>query len=297
MPELPEVESLRRSLIPYLEGKRIESIEIKKPKLVSGNGTVRQESKGKVDEFINELTGEVFNKIEFRSKNLSAVFDSGKILLVHLKMTGQLVYKDDDHFTFGGHPIEDSEHKLPHKHSHVIFKLNQGTLYYNDTRMFGYLLYFSSRKALEVENHFEGLGIEPEDSGFTLEFFKKAMKKKSGTLKTLLLNQSVVVGLGNIYCDEACFEAGILPDRKVNTLTDDELKNLYDAITRIIPTAIEMGGSSVANYLLADGSKGNYAREHKVYLKGGKDCEICGNKLEKMKIASRTTVFCTTCQK
>ena len=77
----------------------------------------------------------------------------------------------------------------------------------------------------------------------------------------MLLNQTVVVGLGNIYCDEACFEAGILPDRKVNTLDDDELKNLYDAITRIIPTAIEMGGSSVANYLLADGSRGNYARE------------------------------------
>lgn len=297
MPELPEVESLRRSLIPYVVGKKIESIEVKKPKLVSGNGTVRKESKQKVDEFIGELTGQVFKNVERRAKNLIFEFESGKILLVHLKMTGQLVYKDDDHFTFGGHPIEDSEHKLPHKHSHVIFKLNQGTLYYNDTRMFGYLLYYPSRNALEAENHFEGLGIEPEDSEFTLEFFKKAMKKKSGTLKTLLLNQSVVVGLGNIYCDEACFEAGILPDRKANTLSDQELKNLYDAITRIIPTAIEMGGSSVANYLLADGSRGNYAREHKVYLKGGRECEICGNELQKMKIASRTTVFCTTCQK
>jgi formamidopyrimidine-DNA glycosylase len=297
MPELPEVESLRRSLVPYVIGKKIESIQVKKPKLVSGNGTKRKESQEKVDEFVTELSGEVFKNADRRAKNLIFEFESGKILLVHLKMTGQLVYKDDDHFTFGGHPIEDSEKQLPHKHSHVIFKLNEGTLYYNDTRMFGYLLYCPSRAALDAESHFEGLGIEPEDPGFTLEFFKEKMKKKSATLKTLLLNQQVVVGLGNIYCDEVCFEAGILPDRKVDTLTDEELKNLYHTITRIIPTAIEMGGSSVANYLLADGSRGNYAREHKVYLKGGRDCEICGNELQKMKIASRTTVFCTTCQK
>ena len=178
MPELPEVESLRRSLVPYIVGKKIESIEVKKPKLVSGKGTIRKESKEKLDEFVGELTGEIFKCVERRAKNLIFEFESGKILLVHLKMTGQLVYKDDDHFAFGGHPIEDSEKQLPHKHSHVIFKLNEGTLYYNDTRMFGYLLFYASRASLDAENHFDGLGIEPEDPGFTLGFFKEKMKKE-----------------------------------------------------------------------------------------------------------------------
>jgi formamidopyrimidine-DNA glycosylase len=113
----------------------------------------------------------------------------------------------------------------------------------------------------------------------------------------LFLNQKVVVGLGNIYCDEVCFEAGVRPDRKVESLEDQELELLYEAIVRIIPAAIKAGGSSVANYVLGDGSRGTFVEEHKVYNRGGMECMVCGEELAKEKLAGRTTVFCENCQK
>ena len=116
-------------------------------------------------------------------------------------------------------------------------------------------------------------------------------------LKSVLLDQDVVVGLGNIYVDEACFESGIRPNRPANSLTDDEVKRLYSSIKKILKNAIEMGGSSIANYIMADGSRGTYAREHKVYGKSGKNCQVCQTELITNKIQSRTTVSCPKCQK
>jgi formamidopyrimidine-DNA glycosylase len=298
MPELPEVESLRRGLVPYLKGNKIVSVKVLRSKLVSGRGTVREALDFKRAEFEAVFVDDEILNIERRAKNLIFEFKSGKVLLVHLKMTGQLVYKSKENkIVKGGHPIQDSDLNLPNKHTYVIFELKNGFLYYNDVRMFGYLLYYPDKLLLETEGHFDGLGLEPESPDFTQEYFVGAMQNKSGKLKTLFLNQDVVVGLGNIYCDEVCFEAGVRPDRAVKTLTTVELKKLYKAIVKIIPMAIDMGGSSVANYLLADGSKGNYAHYHKVYLKGGKPCQICGSELQKFKLNSRTTVYCSKCQK
>lgn len=299
MPELPEVESVRSSLEPYLLGNKIKNIQVNKPKLVSGNGTKRFEDLGKKSEFESELNGEVFVKLDRRAKNLIFVFESGKVLLIHLKMTGQLVYRDDsDNLAFGGHPIRDSIEKgdLPNKHTHVIFELERGRLYYNDTRMFGYLLYYPDLQVMDEAGHFVGLGYEPMDVGFTEEAWLKAMEKKKGVLKHVFLNQSIVVGLGNIYCDEVCFEAGVRPDRRVESLKLAELKKLYKAIVHIIPEAVEAGGSSVANYVLGDGSRGKFVEKHKVYLKGGKPCLVCGEILEKITLAGRTTVYCNVCQ-
>lgn len=298
MPELPEVESLRRSLSPYLVGQKILKVEVFRSKLVSGRGTVREGLEEKKMQFETILIGEEFAAISRRAKNLMLEFKSGKVVLVHLKMTGQLVYKNKLGVVVkGGHPIQESESDLPNKHTYIIFELEDGYLYYNDVRMFGYLLYYPSMSLIEAENHFVGLGLEPDDPDFTEEYFISSMFGRLGRLKTIFLNQDVVVGLGNIYCDEVCFEAGVRPDRVIKSLSKKELKALYKAIKKIIPMAIEMGGSSVANYLLGDGSKGNYAKHHKVYLKGGKPCSVCGSTLQKMKIASRTTVFCDKCQK
>ncbi len=299
MPELPEVESVRASLEPFLLGKKVEKVVVNKPKLVSGNGTKREEDQEKVDEFIGEIEGEVISGISRRAKNIIIEFKSGKIVLIHLKMTGQLVYRDsEDNLAYGGHPIKNSvgEDDLPNKHTHVIFSLNDGVLYYNDTRMFGYLLYYPSISVVHDLGHFDGLGYEPTDDEFTMEAFKKDMKERRGILKHLFLNQKVVVGLGNIYCDEVCFEAGVRPDRRIESLNDQELELLYEAIVRIIPAAIKAGGSSVANYVLGDGSRGTFVEEHKVYNRGGMECLVCGNVLEKEKVAGRTTVFCETCQ-
>jgi formamidopyrimidine-DNA glycosylase len=116
-------------------------------------------------------------------------------------------------------------------------------------------------------------------------------------LKKLFLDQRVVVGLGNIYADEVCFRAGVRPTRTVESLKLKDLKSLYTAITQILPEAVQDGGSSVANYLLADGQRGNFARKHFVYNRGGEDCKICASTLKKIKLAGRTTVYCPKCQK
>lgn len=307
MPELPEVEALRRGLVSAILGQRIKSIEIRRPKLVSGKGNARAASAAKTKEFIQGLTGEKIEKIERRAKNLIFYFSHHKVLLVHLKMTGQLVYIPqrlnakrsslNANRVIGGHPIELSEKELPNKHTHLIFTLTKGVLYYNDTRMFGYLLYYPGVDAFEGENHFAALGHEPHEKEFTLAYFGEALKGKNGILKKVLMDQAVVTGLGNIYADEVCFEAGVRPNRKVSSLKREEVEKLYKAIRRIIPEAIKQGGSSVANYLLADGSRGNYARSHKVYGKSGKPCGVCGTSLLTVIMNGRTTVYCRKCQK
>lgn len=295
MPELPEVEALRKGLRPFLIGNKILNIDVFKPKLVSSMSNKRVEDYDKVKEFITELEGEVFMDVKRRAKNLIFYFESGKIMLVHLKMTGQMVYKDSQNKVLAGHPIKDSESTLPNKHSHIIFKLQKGDLFYNDTRMFGYCLFFSNDSVLS--EHFRKLGMEPLDDAFTLEYLKSKLAKYKNCVKINLLNQQIVVGLGNIYADETLYEAGIDPRRACNSLTNDEIVKLHAAILNIIPKAIKEGGSSVANYLLADGTRGNYALYHKVYQKSGTKCQKCGTVLLKITVAQRSTVICTNCQK
>lgn len=299
MPELPEVENLRRGLERAIVGQKIKRVEVKKPKLVSGRGNVRTASRTKTHEFIHELVGERINAVERRAKNLIFKLSAGKIILAHLKMSGQFAYQDFKKNTplVGGHPIELSENKLPNKHTHIIFELEKGTLYYNDTRMFGYVLYYPDLKHFESVNHFESLGVEPLSRSFTPKHLENALKNKVGKIKAVLMEQGVVTGLGNIYADESLFEAGIRPDRKASSLAPRELKMLHQSIKRIIKRAIKVGGSSVSTYRLLDQSRGNYAREHKVYGKNGKPCVLCKKPLQKTLLQGRTTVFCLNCQK
>jgi formamidopyrimidine-DNA glycosylase len=298
MPELPEVESLRRGLKRYVLGQKIMTIWVGKPKLVSGSGNIRKASRNKVKEFTQSLRGETILDIERQAKNLIIVFKSGKVLVVHLKMSGQLVYRgknESRHTVMGGHPIELSEKELPNKHTHIIFSLNKGTLFYNDPRMFGYLLLYPTRQS--AAHHFAKYGLEPLSSEFTLKNFTERLKSKKGKLKTILMAQEVVTGLGNIYADESAFMARISPLRDVRTLKPSEIRALYTAIKKILKRAILLGGSSVATYRLLDGTRGNYAREHKVYGRGGKKCFRCGHTLTETLVNSRTTVYCSNCQK
>ncbi len=299
MPELPEVENLRRGLEKNIIGQKILTIKVNEPKLISGKGTLRISSDKKRTEFVAGPTGEKFIAVERRAKNLIFKLSHDKMVLVHLKMTGQFVYKakDGKNKIIGGHPIEISENTLPNKHSHVIFELEKGTLFYNDTRKFGYLLYYPTTEAFEKENHFETYGKEPLDKGFTLEYFIDSLKIKKSTIKSVLMGQEIVTGVGNIYTDESLFESGIDPRRSAASLKPNEIKKLHGNIIDIMKRAIKAGGSSVATYRLLDESRGNYAREHKVYGKAGKNCINCKNKLEKILIQSRTTTFCPRCQK
>lgn len=299
MPELPEVENLRLGLEKYILGQKIKSVVVNKPKLVSGKGTLRTASPKKVKEFIEGLTGEKFVAVERRAKNLVFRLSNGKILIAHLKMTGQFVYKDskNKNSVTGGHPIEISEKTLPNKHTHIIFDLHSGTLYFNDTRMFGYVLFYPDSKTFEKEGHFKDYGVEPLSKDFTLKYFIDSLKEKSGNIKSILMNQDIVTGIGNIYADESLFQAKINPIRSGKTLRPEEIKTLHKKIISILQRAVKVGGSSVATYRLIDDSKGNYAREHKVYGKAGQNCINCGTKLKKILIQSRTTIFCPNCQK
>ncbi len=290
MPELPEVENIRRGLLKLVRGQKIRKVSVLKPKLVSGKGNLRSASKAKVREFIKGLTGETIEDIERRAKNLIFEMQSGKLVLVHLKMSGQFVYVPSSERAKVGR-------ELPNKHTRLIFELSKGTLYYNDPRMFGYLLYFQDIEKLLRTEHFHDLGLEPFDSHFDLKYFEKELKARKSRLKTVLMDQSIVTGLGNIYADEACFAAGIDPARRADSLKPNEIKKLYIAIQRILEKAIDLGGSSVVSYRLVDGSRGSYAREHRVYNKAGKPCVICGEDLVKTLINNRTTVYCRHCQK
>lgn len=297
MPELPEVENLRLGLVASIKGQTVKKVKVLAPKLVSGKGNIRKASEEKTRLFMRGLKNEKIQDVERRAKNLIFHFQSGKILLVHLKMSGQLVYRErNKNLVEGGHPIQLSEMSLPNKHTRVIFELSKGTLYYNDTRMFGYLLYYPTIGTLIRENHFKNLGLEPFDPHFSLKYLAEELKKKKGRVKTVLMGQEVVTGLGNIYCDEVCFAANIRPTRRTNSLKPNEIKKLHLAIQHILKRAIEMGGSSVVNYRLADGSRGNYAREHRVYGKAGRPCVICGDDLKKIVVNSRSTVYCSNCQ-
>lgn len=299
MPELPEVEALRLGLEKRIIGQRINKIDVRYLKIISDRGNKRAEDKDKLLEFLIGIGGEQIIRLDRRAKNIIVHLTGGKGLLIHLKMTGQLVYKpfQSSEVVIGGHPIEESEHELPNKHTAIIFTLDNGVLYFNDTRKFGHVLYFANVEDIYKLAHLNEFGVEPLSNEFKFENFYKAIKTRTSTLKKMFLDQKVVVGLGNIYVDEVCFAAGVRPTRICKTLTKKEAQKVFDEIQRILPLAVSMGGSSVANYLLADGSRGNYAREHKVYGKGGKECVKCGSELKKVQHAGRTTVYCNKCQK
>ncbi len=307
MPELPEVENLRIGLEREIRNQKILSAEVRLPKLVSGTGNKRKASSAKAAEFVKGVTGKKIIEIDRRAKNLIFKLSDGSAILVHLKMSGQFTYRPDKGWGLveGGHfpnlatggPIELSRSALPNKHTHIIFKLDKGTLFYNDTRTFGYLIYYKNLAALQNSETLKNLGPEPLSKEFTVQYFESALKKKKKNLKSALLGQEIVVGLGNIYVDEVCFVAGVNPSRLTNKVKPEEVKKLYGAIKKILPHAIKLGGSSVATYMLLDESRGNFAREHKVYGKDGDPCVNCKKPLSKKTLAGRTTVFCKNCQR
>jgi formamidopyrimidine-DNA glycosylase len=299
MPELPEVESLRLSLIRAgLLGRKIFAVEILEPKIISGKGNRRRISKTKTEEFKNGLKNKKIIRLDRRAKNLIFRLSDGGVLLVHLKMTGQLVYRSPTgHLAAGGHPIEKSVWVLPNSSTRLVFQLDQGTLFYNDTRKFGYLLYYPDEKSFEREEHFQALGPEPLSREFTLEYFIRALKQNRRRLKAALLDQGIVTGLGNIYCDEVAFAADLRPNRVCSGLKKPEAEKLYAVIRKIIKRAIQLKGTSISDYLLSDGRRGNYAKELKVYGRSGKLCLKCKKPLKTIQLAGRTTVFCPICQK
>ena len=287
MPELPEVETVRRGLRANILGKKITKITISKPKLVKHTPA----------EFREILIGNSFKKVDRIGKLLIFELENpAKFLLVHLKMTGQLIWQKGTKTVMGGHYDPHTKNEFPNKYSHVIFDFENGeNLFYNDMRQFGYLKIVEAEELTEIRGKY---GIEPGTENYTWENFRGILvKRHKMILKAFLLNQQIISGLGNIYVDEACFRSGILPERKVGSLNDKEAKLLFRNIREIIAEAVAMGGTTFRNYRDALGGKGNFTDKLQVYGLEKRPCQICGTIIEKMKLAGRGTHFCPKCQK
>ena len=278
MPELPEVETIRRGLRGWILGKKIRRI-----KALCEKSLVGEPVGGKVVE------------IRRFGKALVLDLDNGKSLMIHLRMTGQLIYDGAERYA-GGHPSENFVSKLPNKQTRVIIEFDEGVLYFNDQRKFGFVKVLPTAE-VEEERFIKKLAKEPWQMSAE-ELYEKLQKRRKAAVKAVILDQEVVCGLGNIYADEALYVAKIHPARKAGSLTMAEAKRLLVAARQVMEEGIKSGGSTIQNYVKADGTRGNYLDLFaKVYHRDGQPCERCGAKIAKMKVAGRGTHYCPQCQK
>lgn len=284
MPELPEVETIRRGLEQELIGHNIVSVEVREPKLFAGNK--------------NSLVGQKVISIDRRAKIL--IWQLEKFwLVIHLKMTGQLIfvpYKHPKEMLIGGHPDEKYSANLPHQYTHIILGFDHGTLFYNDLRKFGWIKICSS--ASEVDKLTRELGPEYDNPRFSLEYLQRQLSQRPKTkIKQFLLDQKVIAGLGNIYTDEALFCAGICPVRAAGSISSAETAKLYKCIPKVLNIALKHGGSTLRDFRHINGGYGSYLSYAKVYGRAKQPCKICQTPLESVKIGGRTATYCPRCQK
>lgn len=283
MPELPEVETIKRGLAKELVGQELVSIDVRVPKLFIG--------------FAEMVIGQRVVDIERRAKILIWRLERN-YLVMHLKMTGQLIYvpNKNQNWVVGGHPDKAYIADLPHQHTHVIFHFENGTLYFNDLRKFGWVKVVASME--DLESLVAGLGPEYDWPEYTLDYLKTKLARRGGTtVKQALLDQSLVAGVGNIYADEALFLSKVHPRRKVSSLTNADYVALYQNIPQVFETSLTHGGTSSQHYRKHDGSKGTYLDFANVYKREGQPCHVCGTAIERIKISGRSSHFCPQCQR
>lgn len=286
MPELPEVETIRRDLSQKILHKKITKVEVKKKRIV----------KGDTKKFVQILVGNKFVSLGRVGKLLILTLDRNKYnLLIHLKMTGQLIYCHQGHFVAGGHSLPKIGDSLPNKYSHVIFTFaDNSRLFFNDMRQFGYLQLVNQSELDKITKKY---GIEPLTADFKPESLKQIVKKRTAPIKAVLLNQQLISGIGNIYADEILFATGIRPTRKASTLSDHEIKKIFLASQKIIKAAIKFRGTTFNDYVDADGNIGSFVKFLKVYGRKDKKCPRCKGIVKKIKVAGRGTHYCSACQK
>ncbi len=289
MPELPEVEVVRRGLVELLPGLKITGASSSWDKSFPN-------AKADVDTF---LIGSKVIDVRRRAKVLIIDLDSGYSLIIHLKMTGQLVFRsDDDSKKFGaGHPTNSLVGNLPDKSTRVIIELTSAKLFFNDQRKFGWVRLVPT---IEIPNidFFRKVGPEPLSAEFTDRIFMERIKKRAGsTIKAALLDQTVLAGVGNIYADESLWGAKIHPATRVADVPEAKLKKLFTSIQYVLRLSIEKGGSTDRNYVDARGQKGSYIQFARVFRRENLPCPRCGTTIEKTKVAGRGTHTCPACQK
>ncbi|MBQ3476170.1 bifunctional DNA-formamidopyrimidine glycosylase/DNA-(apurinic or apyrimidinic site) lyase [Candidatus Saccharibacteria bacterium] len=278
MPELPEVETIRRGLQDYILKKKIKQIDILCEKSFIGQPCV----------------GTVENIRRF-GKALVLDLDNSSSLMIHLRMTGQLIYDGKERYA-AGHPSDNFTDHLPNKQTRVILHFEDGTLFFNDQRKFGFIKIIPTDQVKD-EPFIGKLAKEPWKMSPS-EFYQKLQKHPKSCIKAVILDQTVICGLGNIYADESLFAAGIHPLKKAGLISQEEAKLLLEEARRVMDKSIASGGSTMATYVRADGSRGDYLEKFaQVFRREGKPCLKCGSKIIKIKVAGRGTHICPTCQK
>lgn len=330
MPELPEVETVKRGLERTVMGKTVQSVDVRVPKIFPHDREVIDSS----------LVGQRIEGVERRGKVLLIHLSNSFTLAIHLKMTGQLVVKprevpstlplrqagksqepnkiQDPNFKsqprslgtgfIAGHPEKSYEQPLPHKHTHVVITFADGTvLYFNDLRKFGWFRLVPSHRMDQFLADMKH-GPEPLSDKFTVDYLHQLAKKRSIPIKTFLLDQSVIAGVGNIYADEALFESRIRPTRKAKSLTRAQIERLHAAIRRVLELGIKHGGTTLNTYRNVEGTAGKMRDYLKVYDREGQRClredtpptlkvgGVCPGTIKRIKIGQRSSHFCPNCQ-
>ena len=294
MPELPEVETVRRGLQRLIVHKKVIQVTHDTPKSFPN-------AESDVQEF---LIGATILEARRRAKVLLIDLDTKYTLVIHLKMTGQIVFdsassrKASPSSRWGaGHPNDSLINSLPDKSTRVEFTFEDGSkLFFNDQRKFGWVKLYPT---IEVPNidFMKRVGPEPLEDDFTPEQFAERFKRRVRTnIKVALLDQSVIAGVGNIYADESLWGARIHPKRLVGSLSTKELKDLYTQVRVVMNLSIDKGGSSNSTYRDAEGNKGSYMQFANVFRREGQPCNRCGTIIEKSRVAGRGTHTCPICQ-
>jgi formamidopyrimidine-DNA glycosylase len=274
MPELPEVETHVRELAPVLHGRTITGAAVYWPRTVAAPTSAH---------FVEQIVGQQFVAFERRGKYMLLRLRTGATLVVHLRMTGHLLVLPGD--------------SRPDKHTHLVLDLDDGRqLHFQDARKFGRVWLVDDPTPV-----FAKLGPEPLSTDFTIERLTESVARRNVSIKTLLLDQTVIAGVGNIYADEALHRAGIHPNKRGRDLSLAEITALHAAIQSVLTAAIAQNGSSlgssfVQNYLRPSGEPGGYQDAHEVYGRKGQPCLRCGSVIERIVLAQRSAHFCPVCQ-
>ena len=281
MPELPEVETIARELDEVLKGKVISGAEVLRKSSFVG------------DE--KKLIGKKIKGVDRKAKII--VIDFGgwdRKILIHLKMTGQLVWRKNRRSVAGGHPTGDWLGKLPSKHTRVFVAFEDGSrLFFNDLRVFGWMKIVDRNQWSDMEGK-----MPPDviDCKFSLKYFRKVLAKGNRAVKLVIMDQARMGGLGNIYACDGLFMAGIRPERKVSDLKGGEIKRLHKAIKKVIGLGIKYKGATYSDFVSSRGVGGKYQEHFLVYGRNGETCRKCRQKIKKTKLGGRGTYFCAKCQ-
>ncbi|MGI6693530.1 MAG: DNA-formamidopyrimidine glycosylase [Limnochordia bacterium] len=275
MPELPEVETVRRSLLPVVLHKPLEAVDVHTTRILQHKT---------VEEFRELLLGRSFLDLSRRGKYLIFSVEGGWELVAHLRMTGRLIFYSNPSIPWA-------------KHTSAVFSFgSQGELRFEDVRKFGTLDLVPTGQ-YETIKGLHTLGVEPLSEEFSPEYLLKLLTGRRIKVKALLLDQTKIAGLGNIYADESLFQAAIHPQRSADSLTEEEIERLHGAIRDVLELAIANQGTTLRDYRTGFGQEGSFQNRLQIYGKKGEECPRCGVKLEHRKVAGRTSHFCPACQR